>query len=119
MNKGNFEKVSVILGPCDLPHMYELFEGYLIKDRYVMMIDNSVLTLRHVKKERHHSHLYFDGDTGGITLARYVQREDIDVITELVERLRNMDALSFLTDELLWNTCREDIDFDLVRNKGL
>lgn len=44
MNKGNFEKVSVILGPCDLPHMYELFEG-------VMMIDNSVLTLRHVKRE--------------------------------------------------------------------
>ncbi|MBP1173500.1 hypothetical protein JOE49_000752 [Paenibacillus sp. PvR133] len=32
MNKSNFEKVSVILGPCDLPHMYELFEGYLIKD---------------------------------------------------------------------------------------
>lgn len=51
MNKSNFEKVSVILGPCDLPHMYELFEGYLIKDRYVMMIDNSVLTLRHVKRK--------------------------------------------------------------------
>ncbi|WP_418026772.1 hypothetical protein [Paenibacillus sp. JJ1722] len=66
MNKSNFEKVSVILGPCDLPHMYELFKGYLIKDRYVMMIDNSVLTLRHVKKERNHSHLYVDGDTGGV-----------------------------------------------------
>ncbi|MBP1173499.1 hypothetical protein JOE49_000751 [Paenibacillus sp. PvR133] len=31
-----------------------------------MMIDNSVLTLRHVKKEKHYSHLYVDGDTGGI-----------------------------------------------------
>ncbi|MDQ0496277.1 hypothetical protein QOZ95_004467 [Paenibacillus brasilensis] len=41
------------------------------------------------------------GKAGGLQLAKNVQREIMEVVTELIERLRRKDGLTFLLDELL------------------
>ncbi|MEC0235618.1 hypothetical protein P4H71_14910 [Paenibacillus kribbensis] len=40
------EWASMVYGPYDLPHMYEIFEGVLYKGCYFFYLDNGVLCLR-------------------------------------------------------------------------
>lgn len=57
------ERVSMVQGPYDYPHMYEIFEGVLYDCQYFFYLENGILSLRHVKKveQSYHTHLYLDG----------------------------------------------------------
>ncbi|MET3207590.1 UNVERIFIED_CONTAM: hypothetical protein ABIC26_000524 [Paenibacillus sp. PvR008] len=75
------EQATMVYGPYDLPHMYEIFEGVVYDGCYFFYLENGALCLRHVQKveQPYHTHLYVEGECGGLQLARGVQRE----ITEL------------------------------------
>jgi hypothetical protein len=113
------KRVAMVYGPDDDPHMYELFEGVLFDRRYFFYLENGLLCLRHVQRveQPDHPHLYVDGDSGGLQLAKNVQREIVEVVTELIERLRSKDGLTFLLDELLWLHGRTHIELNLVNTK--
>jgi hypothetical protein len=86
-----------------------------LNGRQIFILDEGTLWLRHVYKAPHMDHLYIDGDTGGIILAENF-KDDAKVFAELiVSRLREMDALTFLTDVLLWTTERVDMNLKLDR----
>lgn len=61
------ERVSMVQGPYDSPHMYEICEGVLYDHQYFFYLENGILCLRHVKKveQSYHTHLYLDGESGG------------------------------------------------------
>ena len=110
---GSLELASLILGPFDEDHQYVLYEGYVLDGRQIFIYDEGTLWLRHVHKAPHMDHLYIDGDTGGIILAENF-KDDARVLAELiVSRLRDMDALTFLTDVLLWTPDRVDMNLKL------
>ncbi|MFW9332277.1 hypothetical protein ACN6AX_03470 [Paenibacillus polymyxa] len=120
------ERVSMVQGPYDYPHMYEIFEGVLYDCQYFFYLENGILSLRHVKKveQSYHTHLYLDGGadaslpgwrSGGLQLAEGVQGEVMQVVTEIIERLRAKDGLTFLFDELLWLYGRGPIELNLLK----
>lgn len=119
-NPVGLKRVTMTYGPDDDPHMYELFEGVLYDRSYFFYLEHGILCLRHVRKveQPDHPHLYVDGESGGLQLANNVQREILEVVTELIERLRSKDGLAFLLDELLWLHGRSHIELNLVKNKG-
>ncbi|MET3210802.1 UNVERIFIED_CONTAM: hypothetical protein ABIC26_003763 [Paenibacillus sp. PvR008] len=114
------EKAALAYGPYDLPHMYELVEGVLYDDRYFFHLETGILWLRHVRKIEHpeHTHLFIDGDSGGLQLGKNVQRDLLEVVTEVLDHIRAMNGLTFLVDELLWLEDRGDIELNLVKKKG-
>ncbi|MGR6763140.1 hypothetical protein ACU1JV_14975 [Paenibacillus sp. T2-29] len=114
------ERAALAYGPYDLPHMYEVVEGVLYADHYFFHLENGILWLRHVRKVDHpeHTHLFIDGDSGGLQLANNVQRDLLEVVTETLDRLRAIDGLTFLIDELLWLDDRGDLGLNLVKKKG-
>ncbi|MGM1021918.1 MAG: hypothetical protein ACQEXV_15490 [Bacillota bacterium] len=114
------KRVAMVYGPDDDPHMYELFEGVLYERSYFFYLEHGRLCLRHVRKveQPDHPYLYVDGESGGLQLAENVQREIMEVVTEMIERLRSKDGLAFLLDELLWLQGRSHIELNLVKNKG-
>ncbi|MGG4214301.1 hypothetical protein [Paenibacillus sp. FSL L8-0638] len=114
------ERAALAYGPYDMPHMYELVEGVLYAGHYFFHLEDGILWLRHVRKVDHpeHTHLFIDGDSGGLQLANNVQRDLLAVVTETLDRLRVMDGLTFLIDELLWLNNRGDIELNLVKKKG-
>ncbi|ASR48446.1 hypothetical protein B4V02_17940 [Paenibacillus kribbensis] len=111
------ERVSMVQGPYDLPHMYEICEGVLYDRQYFFYLENGILCLRHVKKveQPYHTHLYLDGESGGLQLAEGVQGEVMQVVTEIIERLRAKDGLTFLFDEPLWLYGRGPIELNLFK----
>ncbi|KAE8558924.1 hypothetical protein [Paenibacillus polymyxa] len=113
------ERVSMVQGPYDYPHMYEIFEGVLYDCQYFFYLENGILCLRHVKKveQSYHTHLYLDGESGGLQLAEGVQGEVMQVVTEIIERLRAKDGLTFLFDELLWLHGRGPIELNLFKKR--
>ncbi|WP_025720057.1 hypothetical protein [Paenibacillus sp. 1-18] len=113
------KRATMVYGPDDDPHMYELFEGVLYGRSYFFYLEKGILCLRHVRKveQEDHPHLYVDGESGGLQLAKNVQREIMEVVTELIERLRRKDGLTFLLDELLWLHDRSHIELDLIKTK--
>ncbi|KAF6576724.1 hypothetical protein JDW19_01570 [Paenibacillus polymyxa] len=113
------ERVSMVQGPYDYPHMYEICEGVLYDRQYFFYLENGLLCLRHVKKveQSYHTHLYLDGESGGLQLAEGVQGEVMQVVTEIIERLRGKDGLTFLFDELLWLHGRGPIELNLFNKK--
>ncbi|MCF2718970.1 hypothetical protein LWE69_18020 [Paenibacillus sp. UKAQ_18] len=119
-NPVGLKRVVMVYGPDDDPHMYELFEGVLYDRSYFFYLEHGILCLRHVRKidQPDHLYLYVDGESGGLQLAKNVQREIMEVVTELIERLRSKDGLGFLLDELLWLHGRSHIELNLVKNKG-
>ncbi|MGW8959064.1 hypothetical protein [Paenibacillus sp. NPDC055715] len=114
------KRVTMVYGPNDDPHMYELFEGVLYERSYFFYLEHGILYLRHVRKveQPDHPQLYVDGESGGLQLAENVQREIMEVVTELIERLCSKNGLAFLLDELLWLHGRSHIELNLVKTKG-
>jgi hypothetical protein len=113
------ERVSMVQGPYDYPHMYEICEGVLYDRQYFFYLENGLLCRRHVKKveQSYHTHLYLDGESEGLQLAAGVQGELMQVVTEIIERLRAKDGLTFLFDELLWLHGRGPIELNLFNKK--
>ncbi|MEC0182097.1 hypothetical protein P4H61_11395 [Paenibacillus peoriae] len=113
------KRVTMVYGPDDDPHMYELFEGVLFDRSYFFYLENGLLCLRHVRRvdQPDHPHLYVDGESGGLQLAKNVQCEIMEVVAELIERLRSKDGLTFLLEELLWLHGRSYIELNLVKTK--
>lgn len=109
----------MVCGLDDDPFMYELFEGVLYNRNYFFYLKHGILCLRHVRKveQSDHPQLYVDGESGGLQLAKNVQREIMEVVTEMIERLRSKDGLAFLMDELLWLHGRPHIELNLVKTK--
>ncbi|WP_111619339.1 hypothetical protein [Paenibacillus pabuli] len=60
-------------------------------------------------------HFYIDGDTGGLILAEHIIGNDKEMLELIVDRLSGMDALTFLTDVLLWAPDRVDMNLKLDR----
>ncbi|MEK4457334.1 MULTISPECIES: hypothetical protein [Paenibacillus] len=114
------EWASMVYGPYDLPHMYEIFEGVLYKGCYFFYLDNGVLCLRQVRKleQLEHTHLFIDGDSAGLQLAEGIRRDLMEVVSDIIRNWRDKSGLTFLFDELLCLRERGDIQLDLVKDKG-
>lgn len=106
---------SIILGPFDDVQDFYIYQGYVMNESYIFFLDEGTLWLRHVHKVAHVDHLYINGDTGGIILAEQPQGNVKELIESIVDRLCGMDALTFLTDVLLWTPERVDMNLKLDR----
>ncbi|WP_025683696.1 hypothetical protein [Paenibacillus maysiensis] len=120
MDSLKLEQAAMVYGPYDLPHVYEIFEGVVYEGCYFFYLENGALCLRHVQKveKSYHTHLYVEGEYGGLQLARGVQREITEVVTDIIRYWRDKSGLAFLFDELLCLPGREDMELDLLRNRG-
>ncbi|KJD46487.1 hypothetical protein [Paenibacillus terrae] len=112
------ERAAMVFGPYDQAHMYEIFEGIIYGEHYFFHIEHGCLWLRHVLKIDHpeHTHLFVDGDSGGLQLAENIQCDLMTVVSDTIERLHTMDSMTFLLNELLWLENRGDIKLNFVRN---
>lgn len=68
-----------------------------------------------VHKAPHMEYLYVDGETGGMLLAENVVGNAKELTELIVSRLHSMDALTFLTEVLLWTADRSDMNLKLER----
>ncbi|MCP1135700.1 hypothetical protein NKT34_20590 [Paenibacillus polysaccharolyticus] len=114
---GKLKLASLIITSLDDVNDFSLYQGYVINECYFIFLEKSseTLWLRHVYKVDHTDHLYINGDGGGIILVEQTRGNITDVIERIVERLSGMDALTFLTDVLLWTPERVDMSLKLDR----
>ncbi|SEL76221.1 hypothetical protein [Paenibacillus sp. OK003] len=110
-----FELASIVLGSFDQNQELYVYQGYVMNERYIFFVDEGTLWLRHVQKVAHIDHFYIDGDTGGLILAEHITGNAKEMLELIVDRLSGMDALTFLTDVLLWTPDRVDMNLKLDR----
>ncbi|HBU80862.1 MAG TPA: hypothetical protein DEF35_04370 [Paenibacillus sp.] len=114
MSKVELELASMVLGPFDEEHRYELYEGYVLNERHIFIMDAGDLWLRQVHKAPHMEHLYIDGDSGGLIIANEVEGMDTRALIEtIITELKQMNGLQFLLDIMLWTKERGDINLKL------
>ncbi|WP_149847026.1 hypothetical protein [Paenibacillus sp. 37] len=106
---------SLILGSIDDDENFSLFQGYVMNESYFIFLDEGALWLRHVYKVDRVGNIYINGDAGGIILAEQTQGDARVLIESIVDQLSEMDALTFLTDVLLWTPERVDMNLRLDR----
>ncbi|MDR9748807.1 hypothetical protein [Paenibacillus taichungensis] len=112
--KVELELASVILGPFDEEHEYSLYEGYVLNERHIFIMDAGDLWLRQVHKAPHMDHLYIDGDSGGLIIANEVEGMDTRALIEtIISELKQINGLQFLLDIMLWTKDRGDINLKL------
>lgn len=112
--KVELELASMILGPFDEEHQYALYEGYVLNERHIFILDDGQLWLRQVHKAPHMEHLYIDGDSGGLIIANEVEGMDTRALVEtIITELKQMNGLQFLIDIMLWTKDRGDINLKL------
>jgi hypothetical protein len=112
--KVELELASMILGPFDEEHQYALYEGYVLNERHIFIMDAGDLWLRQVHKAPHMEHLYIDGDSGGLIIANEVEGMDTRALIEtIITELKQMNGLQFLLDIMLWTTDRGDLNLKL------
>ncbi|MCG7386847.1 hypothetical protein [Paenibacillus sp. ACRRY] len=110
----SLELASMVLGPFDEEHQYALYEGYVLNERHIFILDDGQLWLRQVHKAPHLDHLYLDGDSGGMIIANEVEGMDIrELVEKIINELRGMNGLQFLIDVLLWTPDRGDLNLKL------
>lgn len=109
----NIEQASMVLGPFDNEWEFALYTGYVLNERFIFIVDDSQLWLRHVHKTQM-DRLYVDGESGGMVIAN-VEGDGRELIDIIIERLQGMSALEFLLETLLWTTGRGDINLKLER----
>ncbi|MBB6023443.1 hypothetical protein HNR77_004543 [Paenibacillus sp. JGP012] len=114
---GKLKLASLILGPLDYANDFCLYQGYVVNECYFIFLEESsgVLWLRHVCKVEHIDNLYINGDGGGIMLIEQTRGDITEIVQRIVDRLSGMDALTFLTDVLLWTPERVDMSLKLDR----
>ncbi|MEK3707422.1 hypothetical protein MKY87_25560 [Paenibacillus sp. FSL R7-0198] len=112
--KFELELASMILGPFDEEHQYELYEGYVVNERHIFIMDAGDLWLRQVHKAPHMEHLYIDGESGGLIIANEVEDMDTRILIEtIITELTQINGLQFLLDIMLWTKERSDINLKL------
>ncbi|SDD49933.1 hypothetical protein SAMN05428987_4999 [Paenibacillus sp. CF095] len=109
------ELASIVVGPLDDGQDFDIYQGYVMNESYIFFLDEGSLWLRHVHKVAHVEHLYINGDSGGIILAEHTQGNIKELIESIMNRLCGMDALTFLTEVLLWTPERVDMNLRLDR----
>ncbi|MDQ0493997.1 hypothetical protein [Paenibacillus brasilensis] len=74
------ERAAMVFGPYDQSHNYEIFEGIIYDGQYFFYMEDGRLWLRHALKVDHpeHTHLFVDGDSGGLQLAENIQCDLMD-----------------------------------------
>ncbi|WP_416293074.1 hypothetical protein ACM7Q1_20420 [Paenibacillus illinoisensis] len=108
------ELASMVLGPWDNPHQYALYEGYVLNERHIFIMDEGSLWLRHVHKAPHMDHLYIDGGSGGMIIANEVEgMNTLALIKTIITELKQVNGLQFLLDILLWTKDRGDLNLKL------
>jgi hypothetical protein len=111
--RADLELASMVLGPFDNEWEFALYTGYVLNERFIFIVDDSQLWLRHVHKTNM-GHLYVDGESGGMVIAN-VEGDGRALIDIIIERLQGMSALEFLLETLLWTPERGDINLKLER----
>ncbi|MDQ0659933.1 MULTISPECIES: hypothetical protein [Paenibacillus] len=111
----HFERALLILDTFDQDREMYIYQGYVMNERYIIYVDEGTLWLRHVQRVTHIDHLYIDGDTGGLVLAEHITGNAREMLESIVDRLSGMDAMTFLTDVLLWTPDRVDMNLMLDR----
>lgn len=114
--KVELELASMVMGPWDNPHEYALYEGYVLNERHIFILDEGDIWLRSVHKAPHMDHLYIDGESGGLIIANAVEGMDALIqIETIITKLKQTNALQFLLDIILLTTDRGDINLKLDR----
>ncbi|UOK62861.1 hypothetical protein MT997_32810 [Paenibacillus sp. OVF10] len=114
MSKVELELASMVLGPFDEEHRYELYEGYVLSGRHIFIMDAGDLWLRQVNTAPGMDHLYIDGDSGGLIVANEVEGMDTRTLIEtIITELTQINGLQFLLDIMLWTKDRGDINLKL------
>ncbi|MGW9526700.1 hypothetical protein ACWHAM_02905 [Paenibacillus terrae] len=113
------ERAAMVFGPYDQSHNYEIFEGVIYDGQYFFHIEDGGLWLRHVLKVEHpeHTHLFVDGDSGGLQLAENIQCDLMEAVSNTIDRLHTMDSMTFLINELLWLNNRGDIKLNFIKKQ--
>ncbi|CAH1195660.1 MULTISPECIES: hypothetical protein [unclassified Paenibacillus] len=110
-----FELGLLVLGPFDQEAELYIYQGYVMNERYIFFVEEGTLWLRHVQKVANIDHFYIDGDTGGLILAEHITGDAKEMLESIVDKFSEMDALTFLTDVLLWTPDRVDMNLKLDR----
>lgn len=108
-----FELASVAIGPFDSDDEFYDYEGCALNERYMFFIDAGALWVRSVYQDPEQPRQYIDGESGGMAIGLDATGDIMDITTQLVARLRNMDALDFLTQVLLFTPGRGDFNLQL------
>ncbi|MCP1186459.1 hypothetical protein [Paenibacillus sp. 1781tsa1] len=114
--KVELELASMVMGPWDNPHVYTLYEGYVLNERHIFIIDEGNIWLRSVHKAPYLDHLYLDGDSGGLIIADEVEGMDARVqIETIITALTQVNGLQFLLDIIMCTKDLGDINLKLDR----
>jgi hypothetical protein len=114
MSKFELELASMVMGPWDSPHVYALYEGYVLNKRHIFIMDEGNLWLRSVHKAPYLDHLYLDGDSGGLIVANEVEGMDtVTLIETIITELKQINGLQFLLDIMMCTKDLGDINLKL------